>query len=225
MNLSGCTIAFDLDGTLVDTAADLHRALNVVLAERNLPPASLTDVRNLVGHGAPDLIARAAARHGVIHSPEQLVALTDRYRDVYASDIAAHSQIYPGVEEALTTLAAAGATLCVCTNKLTHLSVQLLEAVGLASRFAAIIGADAVPNRKPHPGHFIAAIHAARGEVTRAMMVGDSATDVGAARSAGAPVVLVSFGYTDTAPELLGADAVFSNYDELAGLAARLLQP
>jgi phosphoglycolate phosphatase len=225
LDLSGCTIAFDLDGTLVDTAADLHGALNIMLAEENLPPVSLAHVRKMVGHGAPDLIARAGASNGVTYTAERLVALTNRYRDIYASDIAANSHIYPGVEDALSTLAAAGATLCVCTNKLTALSVQLLEAVGLAPRFAAIIGADSTPDRKPHPGHFISAIHAAKGKVSRAMMVGDSAADVGAARGAGAPVVVVSFGYTDTAPELLGADAVFSNYDELPGLAARYLQP
>jgi phosphoglycolate phosphatase len=221
--LAGCTIAFDLDGTLVDTAGDLHRSLNHVLAAEGLPAATLTDVRAFVGQGARALIVRACGVHGIHHDEKRLDALTEAYIQAYALDIAAHSVIFPGVEAALSKLAAAGAILCVCTNKRTDLSNQLLAAVNFAHPFAAVVGADSVRNRKPHPDHFIAAVRAAKGDPARALMVGDSAADVGSARGAGAPVALVSFGYTDTAPELLGADAVFNHYDELPDLAVRLL--
>ncbi|MDZ4760207.1 MAG: phosphoglycolate phosphatase [Alphaproteobacteria bacterium] len=223
--LSGCTIAFDLDGTLVDTAPDLHRALVEILAAEGLPPATLADVRAFVGLGARTLIIRGSAVHGVIHDDDKLDVLTERFVSAYAADIAARSVVWPGVANALDALAASGATLCVCTNKLTGLSNQLLEAVGLARHFAAVVGADSVRRRKPHPEHYIAAIRAAKGEVGRSLMVGDSISDVSAAKAANAPVVLVSFGYTDTAPELLGADAVFTHYDDLPGLAARMLEP
>jgi len=224
-NLTGCTIAFDLDGTLVDTAPDLHRALNRVMAAESLPPVTLEDVRAFVGQGARTLVVRAFAVHGVFHDDARLDALTEEYIRVYATDISAHSNVYPGLEAALTALAADGAILCVCTNKRTDLSIQLLAAMNLTHHFAAIVGRDSVKNCKPHPDHFIAAVRAAHGDPARALMVGDSAYDVASAKGAGAPVALVSFGYTDTAPELLGADAVFKHFDELPDLAARLLRP
>jgi phosphoglycolate phosphatase len=224
-NLAGCTIAFDLDGTLVDTAPDLHRALNHVLAGRRLPPATLEDVRTFVGQGHRALIVRASAVHGVHHDEKTLDALTEDYVRVYASDIAAHSKIFPGVETALAAFAAAGALLCVCTNKRTDLSNQLLSALTLAHPFAAVIGADSVKHRKPHPDHFIAAVRAAKGDPARAIMIGDSINDVATARGANAPVAVYAHGYTDTAPALLGADAVFNHFDDLPDLAVRLLGP
>jgi phosphoglycolate phosphatase len=223
-DLSGATIAFDLDGTLVDTAPDLHRALNVVMSELSLPPASEADVRAFVGQGARALIVRASAVHKVIHDEAALDALTDRYTEVYAADIARHSRPFPGLEAALKALQAAGATLCVCTNKRTFLSNQLLAALNMSHWFAAVVGSDSVERRKPHPDHFIAAVRAAKGDPANALMVGDSASDVGSAKAANAPVVVYQHGYTDTAPELLGADAVFGHFDELPGLAARLLR-
>lgn len=222
-NLSGCTIAFDLDGTLVDSAPDIHRALNVIMGDLSLPAASEADVRVMVGQGSRALIVRASAAHGVIHDEARLDALTEAFFRVYSADIARNTRPYPGLEAALGSLQAAGAILCVCTNKGTANSNQLLAALGLSHWFAAVVGADAVARRKPHPEHFIAAVRTAKGDPARAMMVGDSASDVGAARGAGAPVIVYAHGYTDTAPELLGADAVFSHFDDVPGLASRLL--
>jgi phosphoglycolate phosphatase len=225
MNLTGCTIAFDLDGTLVDSAPDLHTALNKVMAAESLPSATLDDTRRFVGQGARALIVRAFAVHGIHHEEGRLTELTDAYIAAYADDICSRSQIYPGVVPALESLAAAGAVMCVCTNKRTDLSISLLEAIGLAPHFRAVVGADAVERRKPHPDHFIAAIRAAGGDPSRAIMIGDSSNDVNSAKAANAPVAVYAHGYTDTAPTLLGADAVFSHYDELPTLAARLLGP
>ena len=224
-NLSGCTIVFDLDGTLVDTAPDIHRALNVVMSEQGLPPATESNVRAFVGQGARGLIVRAFAVHKVIHEDAEVDRLTDRYTELYRQDIARGSKPMPGLEFALKALQAAGATFCVCTNKRTHLSNELLAALGLGHWFAAVVGGDAVPRRKPHPDHFIAAVRAARGDPAFALMVGDSTYDVASAKAAKAPVAVYAHGYTDTAPELLGADAVFKHFDELPDLAARLLRP
>jgi phosphoglycolate phosphatase len=217
------TVVFDLDGTLVDTAPDIRRALNAVLTAEGLPEASLDDVRRDVGGGVRMLIERSLSRHGATRPDPEIADLTDRYVEAYAADIAAMSKPFDGVESALDVLAAAGARLCVCTNKQTGLSIQLLKALGLSHRFAAIVGADSVANRKPHADHLLAAVAAAGGVAGRALMVGDSAADVGAARAAGAPVLLYAFGYTDTAPELLSADAVFTHYLDLPGLVARHL--
>lgn len=222
-DLSGYTIAFDLDGTLVETVGDIHTALNVVMASENLPLATLDDVRNFVGQGARALIIRACGVHGVFHDDAKLDRLMEVFIAAYSQDIARYSHPYPGLIEVLESLKQRGAILCVCTNKRTDLSIQLLDLLDMSKHFVAITGADRVKNRKPHPDHFIAAVRAAGGDPAKALMVGDSAADVGSAKAAGAPVVVVSFGYTDTAPALLGADAVFTHYSELPGLATRLL--
>ena len=224
-HLSGYTIAFDLDGTLVDTVGDIHRALNHVLAQEGAAPAALVDIRNFVGLGARALLIRAFGAQGVHPDDAKLDRLMDLYVETNAADIAGASRPFPGVIDALDHLTGVGATLCVCTNKRTDLSVQLLTALAMHDRFAAIIGGDAPKNRKPHPDHYLHAIRAAGGDPTRSAMVGDSIYDVQAAKAAGAPVAVYAFGYTDTAPELLGADAVFTHFTDLPDLLIRLLSP
>lgn len=222
-NLSGYTIAFDLDGTLLETVGDIHTALNKVLAAEGVPLADFDDMRKFIGQGARTLIIRALAVHGIHPDEARLDVLSDAFITHYAADIAVHSHPYPGLLDALDRLQAMGAAICVCTNKRTDLSVQLLTELKMHHRFAAIIGADLVKNRKPHPDHYIHAIRAAHGDPARSLMVGDSINDVLSAKAAGAPVAVYAFGYTDTAPDLLGADAVFSNYTQLPDLVVSLL--
>lgn len=221
--LADSTIVFDLDGTLVDSAPDLVRALNRVLDLEGLPHASLAATRRMVGQGARVLIERATAMAGVSYSAQRLEQLTNAYIDFYRADIARDSKPFPGVLEAMDTLAATGAKLAVCTNKRTELANQLLEALGIATRFSAIVGADAVTQRKPHPEHYRAAVTRAGGVVRRSVMVGDTAADVGSARGAGAPVVLVRFGYCEEDVERLGADVLIDDYAQLAPACRRLL--
>lgn len=222
--LADATIVFDLDGTLVDTAPDLTRALNETLDLEGLPHASLASVRAMVGQGARQLIIRATQRAGAAFSAERLDQLTKAYIEFYRADIAGASRTFPGVEAAMDELAALGAKIAVCTNKRTDLSQQLLDALGLSMRFSAIVGADAVAQRKPHPDHFRAAVTRAGGIVRRAIMIGDSAADVGAARGAGAPVALVRFGYSEEDVEHLGADVLLDDYFELTKTCRRLLE-
>lgn len=221
--LSGCTVAFDLDGTLAETAGDMHTALNKVLVAEGLPTATLPDVRNFVGAGARALMIRAFGVHGIHHEDAKLDQLTEAYIAAYATDISTHSAPFPGVVGALEKLKSLGATLCVCTNKRTDLSNQLLDALDLTEHFAAIVGSDIVRNRKPHPDHYIHAIRAANGDPARSLMIGDSSNDVQSAKAAGAPVAIYAYGYTDTAPDLLGADAVFKHFEDLPDLAVRLV--
>jgi phosphoglycolate phosphatase len=221
--LADATIVFDLDGTLVDTAPDLARALNETMDLEGLPRVKLDTVRQLVGEGARLLIERSAALAGVHFQDERLDELTEEFIGFYRADIARDSRPFPGVAEALDALAALGAKFAVCTNKRTDLSNMLLEAVGLGERFSAVVGADAVTERKPHPEHFRAAVTRAGGVVRRAVMVGDTAADVAAARGAGAPVAVVSFGYSDGGAERLGADVLLHRYSELAPACRRLL--
>jgi phosphoglycolate phosphatase len=223
MDLAGATIVFDLDGTLVDTAPDILRALAVVLESEGLatPPEDM--MRVMVGHGARRLIERAARWQSIHWPDEKLDLLTEDFVAAYAADIARLSRPFPGTLDALEALRAAGATLSVCTNKRTGLSVQLLEALGMADRFGAIIGADAVPARKPDPGHYRAAVAAVGGRVECSLMVGDGAPDVSAAHAAGAPVVAVRFGYCEEGVETLGADVLIDSYAELGPAARKLL--
>lgn len=222
--LAGVTVVFDLDGTLVDTAPDLLRVLAVVLETEGLTPPPAQQTRLMVGHGARVMIERAAARHGLVWPDEKLSRLTEDFVAAYAADIARDSRPFPGVMEALDSLSDAGALLAVCTNKRTGLSVQLLEALGMADRFAAIVGADSVPARKPDPGHYRAAVAAAGGTVARSVMVGDAAPDIGAAKAAGAPTIAVTFGYCEEGVESLGADLLLDDYADLGGAVRRLMR-
>jgi phosphoglycolate phosphatase len=220
--LTDSTVVFDLDGTLVDTAPDLLRALNQVLDLEGLahPPEAV--VRFFVGRGARALIERATRLSGTAYTAERLDQLTAAFIEFYAADIAALSRPFPGLIEALDELEAAGAVLAVCTNKRTDLSLKVLEAVGLAGRFAAIVGADAVKACKPDPGHFLETVSRAGGQGHKAIMVGDTETDAAAARAAGAPIILVRFGYTED-PSAVDADFTIGGYEELAAAARRLL--
>ncbi len=218
-DLAGATIVFDLDGTLVDTAPDLVRALNQTLDLEGLPNVPASAVRRIVGQGARVMIERAAALANAHFSPARLEQLTDAFVHFYKADIAGASTLFPGALAAMDALTDAGAALAVCTNKRTALSRALLEALTIDHRFAAIVGADAVSNRKPHPDHFIETVARAGGDAARALMVGDSTADVRAAKGAGAPVVVVSFGYNDAAPNEMGADAVIAHFAELEAIA------
>lgn len=221
--LADATIVFDLDGTLVDTAPDLVRALNETMDLEGLPRVKLEAVRTMVGQGARVLIERAAARAGVTYQSERLDQLTEAFVSFYRADIASGSKAFPGVAEALEHLAELGAKLAVCTNKRTELSQMLLDALNLSQHFATIVGADAVAERKPHPDHYRAAVMRAGGTVRRSVMIGDTVADVATARGAGAPVAVVSFGYCDDGAEKLGADIVLHSFSEVAPTCRRWL--
>ncbi len=221
--LKGATIVFDLDGTLVDSAPDLVGTLNFLLAEKGVAALPMAEARDMIGRGARALISQGYAAAGIAITDERLDALFVDFIAHYEGRIADESTIFPGVLEALDQLSAAGARLAVCTNKRTGLSVQLLQALGFADRFAAIVGADSAPAAKPDPRHLTTAIAAAGGVVGRSVMVGDSISDAGAARAAGVALVLVSFGYTETPADQLGADVLIDHYDALVGACVGLL--
>jgi phosphoglycolate phosphatase len=223
--MAGAVIAFDLDGTLVDTAPDLVGTLNVILGEEGLPPLGMEHARSLIGHGARRLIERGFQAAGVPLPDEAIPALFERFIARYRDHIADESRPYPGVVAALETLAAEGARLAVCTNKPTGLSNALLGALGLSRLFAAVVGPDGAPAAKPDPRHLEAAVTAAGGTLTRAVMVGDAATDAGAARAARVPLVLVSFGYTETPAADLKPDVLIDHFDALPAACRRLLGP
>jgi phosphoglycolate phosphatase len=222
-DLNGATIAFDLDGTLVDTAPDLVGSLNVILAEESLPSLPFDEVRRMVGRGARALLERGFAAAGSPLDAERAPPLVQRFIAHYLSRIAQESAPFPGVVEVLTDLKTAGVKLVVCTNKLTNLSDALLEAVHLLPFFDAVVGADSAPAAKPDGRHVAAAIAAVGGEISRAVMVGDSINDALGARNAGVPSVLVSFGYTEAPVDTLGGDRVIHSFLDVPEACAALL--
>lgn len=216
-------ITFDLDGTLVDTAPDLLNALDTILADNKLPTVDRAHARNMIGGGAKMLIQRALTSSGVPFSEADLAELNQRFVAHYAAHIADESRPFPGLLPALDHLAAAGARLCVCTNKLESLARNLLDSLDLTDRFAVVTGGDTYARPKPDPLPLSSTIAAAGGALESAIMVGDSITDVRAARATGVPVIAVSFGYTETPPSELGADALIHHYDELVRAVSALL--
>jgi phosphoglycolate phosphatase len=224
-HLEGAVIAFDLDGTLVETAPDLIGALNGVLSEQDLAPLPEEGARHLIGRGARALLVRGFEAAGRELDPSTADPLVARFIEIYRSRIALESRPYPGCVNALDLLRNQGARLVVCTNKLTSLSQQLLDALSLSDRFEAIIGADAAPAAKPDPRHVLHAVSAAGGVPGRAVMVGDSMNDIASARAAGVPSIAVPFGYTDIPAAELGADRVIDHYNELHDAVQSLLQP
>ncbi|HEV2083203.1 MAG TPA: HAD-IA family hydrolase [Brevundimonas sp.] len=222
-DLSGWTFAFDLDGTLVETAPDLIGTLNRLLAARGLAPRPVSAARHLVGHGAVALLKDGFREAGAEWDAAEEPTLLAAFLDDYLAHICDHSHVYPGVEAALDRLAARGAILCVATNKPTHLSLALFDRLGLTGRFAAICGADAVSARKPDAAHIRETVARAGGDPARAIMVGDSITDVSAARATGVPVIVTTFGYTEIPAHDLGGDAVIDGFGELEGAVDALI--
>jgi phosphoglycolate phosphatase len=216
-------VVFDLDGTLVDTAPDLIGCLNSILEEEGLEAIDLASGRRLVGHGARVMLEHGFAQAGRPLDDRRSKALVEAFIPRYLERIAEESRPFPGCVEALDALHAAGARLAVCTNKLTNLSVALLDAVGLAGRFDAVVGPDATAARKPDPRHLLDTIAAAGGTSDRAVYVGDASPDVRAAKAAGVPVIGVSFGYADAPLAELDFDAVIDRYEDLPAACARRL--
>lgn len=182
---------FDLDGTLVDSAPDIHAALDRLMAARGLPGFARREVIAMIGDGVKVLLERALAARGLPFDPAALEA----FMADYAANAAAETRAFPGIEAALDTLQAEGWRLAVCTNKPEAAARELLASLGLAARFAALGGGDSFPVRKPDPDHLRATIAAAGGPGRGAVMIGDHRNDVAAARGAGIPCVFVGWGY------------------------------
>ncbi|MGL5114646.1 MAG: HAD hydrolase-like protein [Beijerinckiaceae bacterium] len=217
-------VVFDLDGTLADTAPDLMGTLNVILSREGLPELPLDKARSLIGAGAKALLKRGFAENGRDLPVARLDALFGDFLDHYRANIAVGSRLFDGVGAALDRLEAAGCIFAVCTNKREEFALSLLEALDARHRFRFIAGQDTFDVFKPEPRHLTETIVRAGGDPLRALMVGDSRTDVDTARAARLPVVGVSFGYTDTPMAELSPDALIHHFDDLAEVVLPLLR-
>lgn len=212
-SLSGLSICFDLDGTLVDTAPDLVRVTNEVIATEGLPETDYRLARSVVGFGSRRLISDALARADHSVEAARLDQMQADFLKRYAEDIARHSNPYAGVIETLDRLKSLGASLSVCTNKPGWLARPLLDELAMTHWFDTIVGGDEAPGAKPDPRHiFMAAGHR---DSARIVMVGDSLPDMGAAQRAGAFAVLMTYGYSHSPQIRLRADARLRNFRNL----------
>jgi phosphoglycolate phosphatase len=206
-------IAFDLDGTLLDTIHDLAGAVNALLEELGLPALPKAEIRDMVGKGMPNLVRRVLARAtgvspAAIEDADIASALVG-YQRHYAAQLGRETKSFPGLAEALTRLRAMGFPLAVITNKATRFVRPHLERAGIAGYFAQVIGGDDLPAKKPDPApllHVAAAFGIAPAQL---LMVGDSINDVAAARAAGCPVLVLPHGYNEGEPvQSLDADGI-----------------
>jgi phosphoglycolate phosphatase len=212
------TLLLDLDGTLVHSVPDLTAALNRLMRARGLAEFTQPETALMVGDGVARLVERAfAARRRDPDAP----AVAE-----FSADYGAHASVetrpYPGVRAGLQSLAAEGWRLAVCTNKPEAMARSLLAALGMAPLFAAIGGGDSFPVRKPDPRHLLATLRAAGGDAGSAVVAGDHANDVAAARGAGLPCIFAAWGYGPPAMAE-GAAAVARDFAGLAATARRLL--
>lgn len=195
-DLSGWTLVFDLDGTLVETAPDLHAALNHTLSVKDLGPVSLETIRMMIGDGAKALIRKGLAHHGAAVDEDEVDALLwPTFLEHYRANITRLSEPFDACVPTLSDLKDQGATLAVCTNKAQALAEAVLAGLTLTKHFSAVVGGDVLGVKKPDAHHLTETIKKAGGNPTRAIMIGDAWTDERAARAAQLPFVFVSFGY------------------------------
>jgi phosphoglycolate phosphatase len=208
-------LVFDLDGTLVDTAPDLMRATNHVLATLGRRPVTLEEVRSFVGHGARALIARGCAATGEPVDDRAVETLYQEFVIYYAANIAVDSRPFPGLVAFLERCHAENIVLGVCTNKLESLSIRLLDALGFSRHFKAIVGPDTIGIAKPDPRPYFETLKRMKAEGFASVMIGDSETDILTARAAKVPVVAVPFGYTPKPVADYNPDKLVTHYDDM----------
>ncbi len=216
-------VIFDLDGTLVDTAPDLMRATNHVLALRGRRAINIDEVRVFVGHGARALLTRGLSATGGLPEDYDVEPDYNSFVSFYAGNIAGGSMPFPGLIALLDRLQADGIALGVCTNKLESLSVMLLEALGMAHYFGAVVGPDTLGIAKPDARPYHETVRRLGLHAPKSLMIGDSETDILTARNAGVPVIGVPFGYTPKPVVEYGPDRMIGHFDEAYAVIQDLL--
>jgi phosphoglycolate phosphatase len=209
-------IVFDLDGTLIDSAADLAAAVNAMLAGFGCEPLSVAEVRRMIGDGVAMLVSRAlAARQCEQAEPARAMQIFMRHYEAGATSL---TRAFPGAAGALRALRAAAIPLAVCTNKPARLAAEVLEGLALSGYFARVIGGDSLPFRKPDPRVLLSLLQDFAVAPQRSLLVGDSEIDAQTASSAGVPFVLMKHGYRRGPVEEMPSIAALETFDELPSL-------
>lgn len=208
-------IVWDLDGTLAESAPDLATALNILLAENDLPQHAVKDVRNMIGGGVPKLIERGFRASGTSLDDTGIETLVPRFMEVYSACATDNTHLRPQAHEALEYFHQVGVIQGLCTNKPISVTRQIVAALGMEVYFGSVIGGDSTERRKPDPLPLQTCLAELGVSASDAVMIGDSGADVGAARSAGVTVFVVPDGYTATPADSLGADYVLADLGEV----------
>lgn len=201
-------VIIDLDGTMVDTLGDFAEALNRMLGDLELPPIAAQHIERMVGKGSEHLL-RSVLNHVLEHMGKAPTAIEiealyahawPSYQRHYLAINGHYARVYPGVEAGLQALRHAGLRLACLTNKPTSFALPLLRAKGLEGYFEQVFGGDSFDKKKPDPLPLLKTCEALQTAPARTLMVGDSSNDAQAARAAGCPVVLVTYGYNHGLP-------------------------
>ena len=205
-------VIFDLDGTLVHSAPDLHAAANAMLADLGAGAVTLDQVTSFIGNGVPKLVERCLAATGSDAAPTEALSSFTAH---YGRAPTALTQPYPGVETMLQTLQSRGIAMGICTNKPAANTDQVLSNLGMAGYFAAVVGGDTLPQHKPDPAVLHHCLDLLGVDLADAFYVGDSETDAATAANAGIRFALFSGGYRKTRVEDMAADIRFDHFDQL----------
>jgi phosphoglycolate phosphatase len=208
-------ILFDLDGTLIDSIGSVAAAVNASLAAEGLLPFSVDEMRPHVGEGAVHMLTSVLTTRGVVHSDVLVKRCVERYVEAYLEDPATETTIFPQVVEVLDSFQAQSIPMGVCTNKPGLLSRAVLERLGLARYFRAVVSPDETEYRKPDGRHVTATLAKMGVDGTGAVLVGDSETDVLAGNAAGLRTVLVTYGYRKGGIAEANADVIVHRFADL----------
>ena len=217
-------VVFDLDGTLVDSAQDIARAINAGFEVMGTPPFTAHDVHRLVGEGAIVAINRAAASAGVSLTEEKRALVMERFFAKYREVSAEGNGLYPGAKDLLRNLRARGVKTALCTNKAEPVAHIAVKALGIADLLDVVVGARDDRPRKPFADMVRACIDPVGVSARDAVMIGDSKADLGAARAAGVPIILTSFGYSTIPLADLQPDAIVGHLDDVIGLLSKVMR-
>lgn len=215
-------VLFDLDGTLVHSLPDIAESLNALFAENGWSGFEPDSVGKLVGGGIPKLIERALKARDISCDPDEHQRLSARFRDIYGPRAARLSRPFPGVIDFLDSLRSKDIALGVVTNKVEDISRSMLDELGLAGYFGAVVGGDTLSTKKPEPETVLEALSRLKASPEKAVLIGDSPADAGAARNAGIPVILVSFGYTQVPVREIDADGLVDAFGEIPAALERI---
>ncbi len=208
-------LLFDLDGTIVDSAPDVCASVNHVLETMNRPPITVEETKILVGFGARTLVEKALEMTGDAGTTEDVDYLLSGFLEWYRQNPSTHATLFPGARQALERFGQQGIKMGLCTNKPEVTCFPVLDALDLKRYFPTVICGDTLEYRKPDPRHVHYTLRELGADGDDTAFIGDSETDIMAARNAGLPNVLVSFGYCHVPLDELGADAVIDHYDDL----------
>jgi phosphoglycolate phosphatase len=215
-------VVFDLDGTLIDSAGDIADVLNDCLAEEAIAPFDEPAVITMIGGGAKLLVERALVKLGRRDDEILLDRLFGNFATRYEALGAGRSKPFPGAVDVLAHLKDRGIGLGLCTNKPADITARVLDQLDLTRWFGAVIGETPHLARKPDAAMLLATLAKLGVGAPHAVMIGDSAADIGTAKAAGVKSIAVTFGYTTIPPRELGADAVIEHLSEVPAALDRL---